>query len=797
MRRKGASTWVARVSSEPSGAVGSGEQRAGVVDQPVEVVRRCADRFGERTDGVGVDQVDRTSRLARAAPTATAVRRVASSRSRSRPTSQTAPSPGQLEGGGPPDPRGGTGHHDHLVVEAGRIRPALSARTANPTREKLPTTVASRRPSTDPAEGTRSVGRTCAQATRLRRSLPEDPATRSTASTAALVPGARPDVAAQSAGVRGRSDGVRRQDDRDVRGRGPDRHARRGDLGVEPAGGRTIPTATSVPAPHCLGHRLGGRVPAEFDHLEAPPPQQVRHDGHRQRVESPAGAASATVPRSFLAGRTAGPRRPITRWATAVARCSSATETSPVAHRSPMDRRAGTTRPVQEPGGSNPPLEVTLDQPPGARHRRRPASVAPGLAIRLVASPRRAPPPERACGGPNIGRSDPPLGTPTSPAADPGGRTDRRSCSGPRGARRPRAASASSCPTATGPDFSTKLTPCAEISVRKWATVTREEGSRREGEGRVVGSGVAGLTAAYPLQRRFDVTLYESEDRLGGHAHTHDVVTADAGSIPVDTGFIVFNESTYPQLCRLFAGFGRRHAAGGDEHVGPLRRLRARVRGRPGPGRGPCPPAFGGTPAFVKNAARSGGSIGGPRRPSSAGTSDHSAIVSGRRPFFPLLRPPFRGSRGLVGLVRRSGTALEYPARYLFTFLDNHGMLSVTGSPAWRTVVGGSRTYVERIVKGLPAVHHRHPRAIVRARGPVEIRDECDQGCSSTAFVVATHADTALELLHPRHGRAGDVRRLRVLAQRDVAAHRRLAFLPISHPGPGVVELPVPGVRPR
>jgi predicted NAD/FAD-binding protein len=68
----------------------------------------------------------------------------------------------------------------------------------------------------------------------------------------------------------------------------------------------------------------------------------------------------------------------------------------------------------------------------------------------------------------------------------------------------------------------------------------------------VIGSGVAGLTAAYILQEQFDVALYESDDRLGGHAHTHDVVTLDAGMTAIDTGFIVHNARTYPNLLRLF-----------------------------------------------------------------------------------------------------------------------------------------------------------------------------------------------------------------------------------------------------
>ena len=72
----------------------------------------------------------------------------------------------------------------------------------------------------------------------------------------------------------------------------------------------------------------------------------------------------------------------------------------------------------------------------------------------------------------------------------------------------------------------------------------------------VIGSGVSGLTAAYLLQRRYDVSLYESEPRLGGHAHTHDVLTAGGGTMPVDTGFIVHNQRTYPLLTRLFRELG-------------------------------------------------------------------------------------------------------------------------------------------------------------------------------------------------------------------------------------------------
>ena len=72
----------------------------------------------------------------------------------------------------------------------------------------------------------------------------------------------------------------------------------------------------------------------------------------------------------------------------------------------------------------------------------------------------------------------------------------------------------------------------------------------------VIGSGVAGLTAAYVLNRQDTVTLFEADSRLGGHAHTHDVPQAGGPVLGIDTGFIVHNERTYPTLLRLFAELG-------------------------------------------------------------------------------------------------------------------------------------------------------------------------------------------------------------------------------------------------
>jgi len=90
----------------------------------------------------------------------------------------------------------------------------------------------------------------------------------------------------------------------------------------------------------------------------------------------------------------------------------------------------------------------------------------------------------------------------------------------------------------------------------------------------------------------------------------------------------------------------------------------------------------------------------------------------------------------------------DYPARYLFVFLANHGMLTVKGSPTWRTVVGGSARYVEKLAKGLTAVQTSTPvRAVSRTSRGVLVRDDADAVALFDGAVIATHADQALGLL--------------------------------------------------
>jgi uncharacterized protein len=268
----------------------------------------------------------------------------------------------------------------------------------------------------------------------------------------------------------------------------------------------------------------------------------------------------------------------------------------------------------------------------------------------------------------------------------------------------------------------------------------------------VIGAGVAGLTAAYVLQQEYDVTLYESEDRLGGHAHTHDVVTPDASSIPVDSGFIVYNDKTYPLLRRLFRELGVEGAPSemsmsvrcdgcGLEYAGARGAGGVFAQWRSG-----LRPAFLWMMVEVERFHRQARAL-------LAGGDDQPTLGEflRRRRYSPYFVRHF-----VIPLVScvwsaASGVALEYPARYLFVFLDNHGLLTVTGSPQWRTVVGGSRTYVERISKNLHAQAIATPvRTVIRHGDRVEIRDDADQAAPFDRVVLATHADTSLRLLeHP------------------------------------------------
>ncbi|MDR6979007.1 putative NAD/FAD-binding protein [Streptomyces sp. 3330] len=267
----------------------------------------------------------------------------------------------------------------------------------------------------------------------------------------------------------------------------------------------------------------------------------------------------------------------------------------------------------------------------------------------------------------------------------------------------------------------------------------------------VVGSGVAGLTAAHVL-RRADrrVTLYEADERLGGHAHTHDLTGPDGRVHRVDSGFIVHNRRTYPHLLRLFDDLGVStqesemsmsvrcdgcglEYSGARGPAGLLARPRNAVLL-------PYLRMLAEVPAFHRAA----------RRLLADGAEDAFTLGDflDREGFSAYFRAHFMTPVVAAVWSCDTATAQRYPAAYLFRFLEHHGMLSIGGSPVWRTVTGGSRAYVDRVAERLDAVRTGSPvRTVRRTPDGAEITTEDGVTEAYDAVVIAVHPDQALRML--------------------------------------------------
>ncbi len=265
----------------------------------------------------------------------------------------------------------------------------------------------------------------------------------------------------------------------------------------------------------------------------------------------------------------------------------------------------------------------------------------------------------------------------------------------------------------------------------------------------VVGSGISGLGAAWLLSRSHEVHLFEKRARLGGHTHTvvHD---HDGRRLALDTGFIVYNERTYPLLTRLFAelavetqesdmSFSVSSADPDIEFASHgLRGLFA-------------DPSLLLSAAYLKmlvdvvRFGRRGRRIlagaGDPRVTIAQFLADGGFSETFAR-FY--LMP-------MVSAIWSSGTefAADYPRDALLRFLDNHGLLQVTGQPEWRTVVGGSHSYLGPLTHRYRDRIHlgRGVETILRGADEVEIALDDGSLHRFDHVVIASHADQALAML--------------------------------------------------
>lgn len=294
----------------------------------------------------------------------------------------------------------------------------------------------------------------------------------------------------------------------------------------------------------------------------------------------------------------------------------------------------------------------------------------------------------------------------------------------------------------------------------------------------VVGSGIAGLASAWKLSRRHRVVLYEANDYLGGHTHTHELEQAGR-RYAVDSGFIVFNPAHYPLLCALFDELG--------------------VASRPT------------TMSFSVHSARSGLEYNA--------TSLDGLFCQRRN----LLSPRFWGMLGdLARFYRRApallegaapgptlgdyleagryGTAfrdehlvpmasalwsspperiLAFPARYLIRFMANHQMLTLGRRAPWRVVVGGSASYV-RALRARWQVRERVGCPVHAVRRDADgVRVESAAGSERFDHVVmACHSDDALALLPDADARERDILGAIRYQSNDTVLHTDARLLP-------------------
>ena len=296
----------------------------------------------------------------------------------------------------------------------------------------------------------------------------------------------------------------------------------------------------------------------------------------------------------------------------------------------------------------------------------------------------------------------------------------------------------------------------------------------------IIGSGISGLTCAYLLNRQHEVTVFESSDWIGGHTHTVDV-EVKGERFAIDTGFIVFNDWTYPNFIRLLdqlgvtsqpteMSFSVQDPQTGTEYNGKnLNSLFAQRRNLLSPG-------FWGMLRDIVRFNRE------------ALRDLEEQRIAADTTLGAYLRQNAYGQRFIEHYIVPMGSAIwsmslgdmhHFPLQFFVRFCKNHGLLSITHRPQWRVVSGGSRTYVEALSAGF--IEH------IRLNCPVYRveRDSAGVNLHSGAgierfdsVVFACHSDQALHLLAAPSQAEREILGALRYAENDVVLHSDTRLLP-------------------
>jgi len=296
----------------------------------------------------------------------------------------------------------------------------------------------------------------------------------------------------------------------------------------------------------------------------------------------------------------------------------------------------------------------------------------------------------------------------------------------------------------------------------------------------VVGGGVAGIVAAHLLQRRFAVSLYEKNDYVGGHTHTVVIEDGPDAGTGVDTGFIVFNEKTYPNFIRFLGQLGvERHASSmsfsyhdtrtgfayASTNADTFLAQRSNV----------LRPSFWMmalailrfnhlTPRHLEQGLLKGLTLG-----------EFLAAHRFNLHFVERYLIPICASVWSAPDIRM----MEFPMETFARFFLNHGLLSIVNQPRWYTVQGGSHTYVKAFLKTFRgSVYPGAPvRAVRRSGGKVTIHTERDSK-EYDAVVLACHADEALRVLEDPSGEEKRLLSAWEYSRNRTILHTDTSFLP-------------------
>ncbi|CAM3450069.1 NAD(P)/FAD-dependent oxidoreductase [Parendozoicomonas haliclonae] len=264
----------------------------------------------------------------------------------------------------------------------------------------------------------------------------------------------------------------------------------------------------------------------------------------------------------------------------------------------------------------------------------------------------------------------------------------------------------------------------------------------------VIGSGIAGLSSAWLLSRQHNVTLFEKDDRFGGHSNTV-TLSGKNGQIDVDTGFIVFNERTYPNLTALFdyldvpssetdMSFAVSLNNGKTEYAGTdLNGLFAQRKNL-------FSPRFWQMITDILRFYRASGEW-----QQTLGANISLRQLLEKHSYSKAFVNEHLVPMGAAIWSTPADKMLDYPALAFLRFCENHGLLQLSDRPQWRTVTGGSREYVRRMIAdiGPHVLMNSCVRKVRRYPDRVEVLDIQGREHTFDHVVMACHADTTLKLL--------------------------------------------------